>query len=117
MINFVTDKNFVQIWYMKDAYGTSTNYVLDYLGGWVFPKEVENTTFKVVVEGKYIYVYTLEDFINNGENAYGCSVDLTKGGVYALYTSGGIGVLNWTTNTTVTLKFTISNIRLVKKED
>ena len=117
LINFVTELNYVQVWYMKDAYGTSTNYVLDYLGGWVFPKEVEDTTFKVIVKDKYVYVYTLEDFINNGENAYGCSVDLTKGGAYALYTSGGLGVVNWTTNTTVTLKFTISNIRFIKKED
>lgn len=109
--NIVTLENYIQIWYMDEAYGTAGQSVLEYLGGWVFPGEVENTTFKLIVDGNYAYVYTLEDFLTKGRDAYGCSVDLTKGGVYAPITSGGIGVLNWTNNTTVTSKLTISNIR------
>ena len=56
-------------------------------------------------------VYTVDDFLTKGKDAYGCSVDLTKNGTYTPYTKGGLGVLNWTTNTTVKSKLVVSNIR------
>ena len=111
LMNIVTEPNYIQIWYLKDAYGTSGTYVLDYLGGWVFPGEVEETNFKLIVEGNMAYVYTVDDFLTKGKDAYGCSVDLTKNGTYTPYTKGGLGVLNWTTNTTVKSKLVVSNIR------
>ena len=112
LLNIVTEPNYLQIWYMADAYGSNPpSPVLTYIGGWVFPNEVENTTFKVIVDGNYVYIYTLEDFLNKGKEAYGCSVDLTNGGKFAPYTTGGVGVLNWTNNFTTKSKLTISNLR------
>lgn len=113
LLNFVTEPNYLQVWYMRDAYGTSASNELTYLGGWVFPEEVEDTTFKVIIEGNNIYIYTLESFLKNGIDAYGCSVDLSVGGTKTVYNTGGFGILCWSGSTNAQGKLTISNFRAI----
>ncbi len=85
---------FSLVWYFEEGYGTGNAKVFEYLGGWVFPDEVENTLFRAVVKGDMVYIYTEETYLAKGELAYGCSVSLTGGGRFPLYRSGGIGVLS-----------------------
>ena len=113
LLNFVTEPNYLQVWYMRDAYGTSTSNELTYIGGWVFAEEVEDTTFKVIIEGNNIYIYTLESFLKNGIDAYGCSVDLSVGGTKTVYNTGGFGILCWSSSTNAQGKLTISNFRAI----
>ncbi len=113
LLNFVTEPNYLQVWYMREAYGTSSSNELTYLGGWVFPEEVEDTTFKVIIEGNNIYIYTLESFLKNGKDAYGCSVDLSVNGTKSVYKEGGFGILSWSSSTQAQGKLTISNFRAI----
>lgn len=109
-INIVTDANYIQVWHFQDCYGASNNGPLTYIGGWVFPAEVENTEFRAIIEGNMIYVYTEADYQSKGKNAYGCSVDLTYGGQFKPYTYGSYGILNWSGSTGATGKLTIGNL-------
>lgn len=107
MINLVSDMNYVQIWYFNNAYQASgSTPVLKYLGGWVYPKNVVGTTFRVVVKGTICLVYDEEDYIKYGEDAYGCSADLTSGDKY--YSDGYFGVLGW--NGGVNLKLEVASL-------
>lgn len=107
MINLVSDMNYVQIWYFNNAYQASgSTPVLKYLGGWVYPKNVVGTTFRVVVKGTICLVYDEEDYIKYGEDAYGCSADLTSGDKY--YSDGYFGVLGWNNN--VSLKLEVASL-------
>ena len=108
-INIVTEPNFIQIWYFENAYRSAGPEVLLYLGGWVFPGEVENTEFRAIIEGNMAYIYTEADYLAYGKGAYGCSADLTNGGQLTPYTYGGYGILNWS-GANVQGKLTISNL-------
>ena len=109
MINMVTAPNYIQIWHFNGAYGNSVGS-LDYIGGWVFPNEVENTLFRVVVENGYCYVYTEEEFQSKGKESYGCSVDLSYGGALKTWESGGLGVLCWNSKNSASGKLLIDNV-------
>ncbi|MBO4355876.1 MAG: hypothetical protein J5850_03365 [Clostridia bacterium] len=93
LINYVTAPNYIQVWYCSDSFASSNNNIT-YIGGWVFPGEVENTLFRAIVKNSHIYIYTEEDFQKGGETAYGCSVDLTNSGAIAEVKTGGIGILS-----------------------
>ena len=108
-INIVTEPNYIQVWYFEEGYGTGNAKVFEYLGGWVFPDEVENTLFRAVVKGDMVYIYTEETYLAKGEQAYGCSVSLTGGGRFPLYRSGGIGVLAWD-NGEASCKLTVESV-------
>lgn len=110
MINIVTEPNYIQIWYFEECFGTA-NKNMHYIGGWVFPGEVENTEFRAIVEGNMVYIYTEEDYQAKGKEAYGCSADLSFGGKLAPYTSGAYGVLCWNSNTGASGTMTISDIQ------
>ena len=108
LINYVTDADYIQIWYLAGAYGGSRNY-LEYIGGWVFPDEVEDTLFRAIVENDHIYIYTEADYRRLGKNGYGCSVALdgsNMGHNLPVYRSGMLGVVNWQ-NASVTYKLEI----------
>ena len=109
-INIVTEPNYIQVWYFENCYFSTSNYVQQYIGGWVFPGEVENTEFRTIVEGNMVYIYTEDDYRTYGKNAYGCSVDLTYGGQIKPYTYGGYGILNWSSSTGARGKLTIDNL-------
>ena len=98
MINIVTDPNYIQIWYFEECFGTA-NKNMHYIGGWVFPGEVEDTEFRVIVEGNTVYIYTEEDYQTKGKEAYGCSADLSFGGQLTPYAYGAYGVIAWNSNT------------------
>lgn len=103
MINLVSDMNYVQIWYFNNAYQASgSSPVLKYLGGWVYPKNVVGTTFRIVVKGSVCLVYDEEDYIKYGEDSYGCSADLTSGDEY--YKDGYFGLLGWNSNVSLNLE-------------
>lgn len=107
LINYVTSNNYIQVWYLNNAYQAAGTPTLEYIGGWVFPATVENTLFRATVSGNYVYIYTEEDYIKLGKNSYGCSVDLTDNGKFDLWTEGGIGLLSWET---ISCKMEIANI-------
>ncbi len=97
LINYVTRENYLQIWYLDGAYGGTKNYLV-YIGGWVFPAEVEDTLFRAVVENDTIYLYTETDYLKLGKNGYGCSVALDGSAVgmsLPVYGAGMLGVVNW----------------------
>ncbi len=108
-INIVTEPNYIQIWYFDDAYGTGKNY-LEYIGGWVFPGEVENTTFRAIIEGDMCYIYTESDYQTKGKDAYGCSADLSFGGRFTPWDSGYLGILSWNSATGASGTLSIDNI-------
>ena len=93
LINYVTAPNYIQVWYCSDSFATANNNIT-YIGGWVFPGEVENTLFRAIVKNSKVYIYTEEDYQKSGETGYGCSVDLTYNGQFKEFTSGGIGILS-----------------------
>ncbi len=96
LVNFVTDMNYIQIYYLKNVYNSNgTPLVLEYLGGWVFPGSVVGTDFYVKIEGSSLYLTTLEDYREYGITK-SILVDLTFGGQHALYKSGYMGELSWT---------------------
>jgi hypothetical protein len=109
-INIVTEPNYIQIWYFNNSYSQSGTNVTTYIGGWVFPEEVEGTEFRVVVKGDKIYIYTEESYINEGPEAYGCSADLSHKGAYDVYEQGGIGVMAWSSSTGANGTLTIDKI-------
>jgi lysophospholipase L1-like esterase len=98
MINIVTEPNYLQVWYFEECFGTA-NKNMHYIGGWVFPDEVEDTEFRAVIEGNMIYLYTEEDYQTKGKDAYGCSVDLSNNGQLKPYEYGAYGILCWNSNT------------------
>lgn len=109
-INIVTEPNYIQIWYFNNSYSQSGTNVTTYIGGWVFPEEVEGTEFRVVVKGDKIYIYTEESYINEGPESYGCSADLSYKGAYDVYEQGGIGVMAWSSGTGANGTLTIDKI-------
>lgn len=109
-INIVTEPNYIQIWYFEDCYGTA-NKTLQYIGGWVFPGEVENTEFRAVVKGDAVYIYTEEDYVSKGESAYGCSVDLSFDGQFEVFDYGSYGILCWNSYNGATGKLAITDIQ------
>lgn len=109
LINIVTEPNYIQIWHLNGAYGSSGGN-LTYIGGWVFPEEVEETLFRAVIKDGYCYIYTEENYQTKGEDSYGCSADLSYGGTLPVHQSGGIGILCWNSNNGATGKLLIDNI-------
>ena len=111
MINIVSEPNYIQIWYFNDSFGSATMFAnMTYLGGWVFPGEVENTLFRAVITGNMCYIYTESDFRSKGLNAYGCSVDLTNSGKFIPWAEGGLGILAWDSGNGAKATLSIDNI-------
>ncbi len=111
MINIVSEPNYIQIWYFNDSFGSSTMFAnMTYIGGWVFPGEVEETLFRAVIEGNTCYIYTEADFRAKGKDSYGCSVDLTYNGAFTPWAEGGIGILAWDSGNKAKCTLTIDNI-------
>lgn len=110
MINIVTEPNYLQVWYFEECFGTA-NKNMHYIGGWVFPDEVEDTEFRAVIEGNMIYIYTEEDYQTKGKDAYGCSVDLSNNGQLTPYEYGAYGILCWNSNTGATGDMIISDVQ------
>ncbi len=106
-VNLVSDANYVQIWYFNNAYNAGGTPTLTYLGGWVYPGSVINTTFRVIVRGSICYVYEEETYLSQGEDAYGCYADLSNNGQYAVYEEGYLGVLGWNN---VSFKLNLSDV-------
>lgn len=97
LINYVTKENYIQIWYCDGAYGGSKN-ILHYIGGWVFPGEVEETLFRATVENDCVYIYTQADYLRLGRKGYGCSVPLNGSNMnlnLPVFGAGALGVVNW----------------------
>jgi len=94
LINYVSDRNFIQVYYLDNVYNTDGSQLkLDYLGGIVYNGNVVGTSFYAKVEGATLYLNTLARQ-EQGEAALAV-VDLTKGGTYELYASGNMGFLAW----------------------
>ncbi|MBQ7324795.1 MAG: hypothetical protein IJW98_03540 [Clostridia bacterium] len=110
MINIVTEPNYLQVWYFEECFGTA-NKNMHYIGGWVFPEEVEDTEFRAVIEGNMIYIYTEEDYQTKGKDAYGCSVDLSNNGQLKPYEYGAYGILCWNSNTGAKGDMIISDVQ------
>lgn len=110
LINIVTQPNFIQIWYLDEGYGLDkvAHNMVHYIGGWVFPDEVEDTLFRAIVKNDVVYIYTEADYLRLGENGYGCSAALdgsTMNLSLPVIKSGGIGVISWGNNSgTATLE-------------
>ncbi len=95
LVNYVTDPNFIQIYYCQNLYNTTgADFVLTYLGGWVFPGNVVGADFYVKTEGFTLYLTTLDEYEKNGIST-AIVVDLTLGGQCPLYETGYMGVVCW----------------------
>ncbi len=116
LINYVSDQNFIQIYYLDNVYNTDgTDIVLTYLGGIVFGGygNVVGTEFYAKIEGSTLYVNTLARHEQGEANL--ATVDLTNGGAYELYESGSFGFLAW--NNGVSYDVTLENFTGEPVED
>jgi len=96
LINYVSNSNFIQIYYLNNVYNTTgEEYTLQYLGGIVFEPygQVMGTDFYAWIEGSTLYVNTLDRF--DMDEPYLATVDLTNGGAFEVYESGKFGILSW----------------------
>lgn len=108
LVNYVSDLNYIQIYYLQNVYNTnSSSQILTYIGGWAYTGEVEGTEFYVKIEGDALYLTTYETYRASGLSS-AIVVDLTNNGAYAVYDAGYFGVIAW--NTDVSYEFTISEL-------
>lgn len=109
LINFITDKDIIQVYYIENLYNTNGSAsVCTYIGGWISSDEIEGVTFKAIVEGNDLYLYSKDNFLKYGEEGYSCHVDLTNNNTIAPITSGYHGVLCWAAN--IYCEITIDNL-------
>ena len=106
LVNYVTDPNFIQIFYLNNAYAGSSE-VLTYIGGWAYTGEVEGVDFYVKIEGGTLYLTTYANYLATGLSS-AIAVDLTNNGAYAVYQSGYFGLISWNEN--VSYEFTLSHL-------
>ena len=88
--NATSDTQYVQVYYMKGSYGLSASAICTYLGGWIYPKTINDNYFRFSFIGNTLKIYDESEYRTSGTNAASIIVDL--GGSY---TSGKIGVLGW----------------------
>ena len=97
LVNVNTNGNYIQIYYLDNSYnndGTTANTT--YIGGIVlnnYSLRVENTEFWFKIEGSKLYVNTVDRQLAG--TAVMATIDLTKGGNFAVYEHGHTGVLSW----------------------
>ena len=93
LLNFVSNGNdqFIQVYYLSNCYNTNnTPVVCDYIGGWIYPGQVLETTFNVKVFGNYLFIET--------ENHHlGVAVSLADA-AHKEIVSGGFGLVSWADN-------------------
>ncbi len=88
--NATSDTQYVQVYYMNASYGLSASPICTYLGGWIYPKTINDNYFRFSFIGNTLKIYDESEYRTSGTNATSIIVDL--GGSY---TSGKIGVLGW----------------------
>lgn len=98
LINYVTDLNYLQVYYFQNCYNTNGSAItLQYIGGWVYPGSVTGTLFHAGISGSTLYLTTQEDYEKYGFSS-AIIVDLTYNGTYEVYPSGFVGGITWTEN-------------------
>lgn len=108
LINYSTESDLLQVWYMENAYNTDGSAsVMTYLGGIIYGSHgsVVDTEFYTKIEGDKLYVNTLTRHMEGRDPLF--EVDLTNGGQLEVYQSGYTGVLSW--NSDVTFDLVISH--------
>ena len=108
LINFVYPANYMQIYYMNNAYNTNGSAsVIKYIGGLVYSGDVVNTDFYVRTEGDMLYLCTYEQYRTSGITR-AVAVDLTYGGQFEVYDAGYFGIISWTRD--VSYDLTVSHL-------
>ena len=79
--------NFVQVFELKNGYGSWGYSEYNYLGGWIYPGNVNGTEFTVKIEGNNLKVYD-----ENG--TLGVDVNLAENGRVP-YKQGYTGLVSW----------------------
>ena len=105
LINYSTESDLLQVWYVENAYNTDgTPHVMNYLGGIIYGSHgsVVDTEFYTKIEGDKLYVNTLARHMDGRDPLF--EVDLTGGGQYQVFQSGYTGVLSWNSNVTFDLE-------------
>jgi len=96
LINYVTEKNYIQVTYMGNLYATDgSTQTQTYIDGVVYGSygSVVDTEFTVKIEGSTLIINTV-DRIKAGQGALR-TIDLTKGGTLPVYESGNVGIISW----------------------
>ncbi len=88
--NATSDTQYIQVYYMNAIYGLSASAVYTYLGGWIYPKTINDNYFRFSFIGNTLKIYDESDYRASGTNATSITVSL---GEY--YSSGKIGILGW----------------------
>ncbi len=91
---------YYQVYYIRNFFASKGTQFYQYIGGWVYnddyPNEtVSNNPMRVIVERDSLRLYKEADYQKYGESAKACSVDLTNGGQFDLYSSYHFGILTW----------------------
>ncbi|MBQ8406477.1 MAG: hypothetical protein IJY38_01030, partial [Clostridia bacterium] len=108
LINFVTDKNYMQVYRLTSAYnGADQPNSYTYIGGIIYTEEVENTDWYVKIEGSKLYLCPFEEYQSRGIEL-AIEVDLTKGGEFTLLENGYNGQLAWV-GSAVSFDLTVKN--------
>ena len=101
--DFASDHQFVQIWYVRNAYGTYGSVsVLDYIGGWVY-NDNYNTSLnddfiRVKYDGANLHIMNDAEYRQFGEeNTIKITVPLAHNNDIAVDPNGSyqFGLLNW----------------------
>ena len=109
LINYdiAADHQYVQIWYMQNAYFTYGESVLTYIGGWVYQNDHPEGTLaqrniRVKYNGTTLRIMDDEDYLTFGEeNSIAIDVPLALNNAYSIDPSSktySFGFLNWDGN-------------------
>ena len=107
LINYdsAADHQFVQIWYLQNAYASFGDGICQYIGGWVYNDAYPEVgalglrNIRVKYDGEYIHIMDDQEFIEFGEeNTIKISVPLALNNQYSIdpqTKSYSFGFLNW----------------------
>lgn len=109
LINYdiASDHQYVQIWYMQNAYQSYGDSVLQYIGGWIYNNEHPGTTLgerfiRVKYSGTNLRIMDDEEYLAYGEeNTIAIDVPLALNNNYSINPeskSYSFGFLNWDGN-------------------
>ena len=95
-INYVSDINVMQVWYLNNWYSTDGSAgTMNYLGGIVYAPlgDILGIDFYVKIEGSKLYLSTLEQY-QTGEGPLAV-IDLTLNGTLNVIEEGYLGMVAW----------------------
>jgi hypothetical protein len=107
IVHNASGDNFVQIWYLNNAYNSKGFAICTYIGGWVYPNNLMGTSIRISFENGLASIFDANEYAEKGDTATRTDVDLTNNGAYSLYEGSDFhpSILQWEGDKTVDVKF------------